>query len=446
MANENELTLQNAKWFAAELGNFSGGTQAELIHLGHTGDFEGFNKVLLQNSRTDANRLWQGFADWKSLADEGEKIEIASPKTETSEPEENHSEHPEHFHQGPHYQEAHEENLPNDKKTDSPSEASEKKMSPEEAEQKLRQAAEAGKGKNITPESTIEYLENIRQKSSINQSSPLIIPASRTRGQSPYSDSQPIPEVRSGPTNTKASTPPSNPIPLRRRATAGINIPGKGIAKGAVKRGTKKLATSVAGWVAANPLLVLAGAITIGVFIGFIFIIAFIIHSCEHFWDDPIGNAPIALIGNITGICNVPDIPTAIVPTNPPGVTTEKNGPSHVANGGNIVYEITVRYDPAVATTPIDQLSVFDVALFENELVSATGSYTRGQGESGFNYVRWLLSQNQESPEDYEFNFTIVVKPTISDFIAINALYVAPAFRDVTVDYTASASARYRVQ
>ena len=155
----------------------------------------------------------------------------------------------------------------------------------------------------------------------------------------------------------------------------------------------------------------------------------------------------------IVGACNVPGLdfiarglgicPTSyegqvsssyevLVPPNPPGITTEKEGPFSVGNGEEIEYTLRVTRDPSVAgVPPISQLSLFDVPLFEYQFVSATGRPTPGQDASGRTYYAWDLEANQSQSSPNNFIFTFRIKPIKQDFNAINTIYVSDVFKEV---------------
>ena len=255
----------------------------------------------------------------------------------------------------------------------------------------------------------------------------------------PQPQSQPQDQTR----GSSFSRTPNQSIPrpsrtYRRAQRARRRYGAGGYAKSAGKKIAKKGAVTFAAWLAANWwIVVIIGAI-IAVVVAFIIIIAAIINACENFWDDPLGNAPFALIGTVTGLCtSSPDGISIEVPPNPPGITTTKEGPFSIGNDENLLYTIKVTYDPSVNNAILDTeyktLNLFDVPLFEYELVSASGTSTTGTGSDGRKYINWPISDNPGCVENYTCTFSLVLNPNQQDFIARNTIYVSDVYKVIIV-------------
>lgn len=208
------------------------------------------------------------------------------------------------------------------------------------------------------------------------------------------------------------------------------------------KRGSKKrvsasgLGKKAASLAARNPVLAfwiavgaIAGIAIIGLIVAFWVAVNY---SCEHWTDDPIKYAPLALLGSATGLCTLEGVAQVDVSVNPPGVTAEIEGPSEAVNNADIEYTITVKYDPTVLDAPpLDKVNVYVVALYEHQFVSATGKYDRDKDEDGNAYTWWNLQDNYNGSNDFEFK--LILHPSNTNFVATISIYASDKYIPVTI-------------
>jgi hypothetical protein len=238
-----------------------------------------------------------------------------------------------------------------------------------------------------------------------------------------------------------------NPRGRQSRARSMATSAAKSAAKKVTKEGAKKVATAIMS----NPYVLAGAAIAIGSFALILIIIASIINACESYWDDPIGNAPLAFIGNATGLCNIPDLPEAKVPPPPVGVNITKTGPSSIVNGGTINYSIQVTYDSSLATVPADNMILVDLPEYDFDPSSTTSNPTAAA--NGITYT-WKLTDLPSAPTgDTITTYTaqIAIKPTVLDNYVLNSAYiVAPTGTTPTLscssgDYRACLKEQFNV-
>jgi hypothetical protein len=98
-----------------------------------------------------------------------------------------------------------------------------------------------------------------------------------------------------------------------------------------------------------------------------------------------------------------------------PGLTLTLYGPDSINNGELISYTVDVYYDPATATTPIEDITVFDNLPLNIEFSDASGIF---QYDSAQKNVSWSLSEGAN-----QTGFSITLKPLIGDFFISNKVY-----------------------
>lgn len=221
--------------------------------------------------------------------------------------------------------------------------------------------------------------------------------------------------------------------PRRRNRRGGVLTSGaKSLGKNAAKKGTQRIGAAVLS----NPWVLIAIGVALAIVGLFLIIFIAIKAGCE----DPLEYPELAILGHITGICDAPFELT--LPDNPPGITTEKEGPAEIANGEAIQYTLKVSYDPSIVDAPdIDTLYVFDVPLYENTHVDATRPFQRLSDSEGTSYYRWKLSDFADSTDPaagFDVVLTLTVQPVVEDYLAVNALYVSTEYTPVEIVYTES--------
>jgi len=220
-----------------------------------------------------------------------------------------------------------------------------------------------------------------------------------------------------------------------------------GVSKGVGKKAAKKGAAALGRAALSNPYVLAAIGIVIAIIVGFIIIIGAILHACEVHKD--LGSSlsagvtntveaallfPLMLIGREIGLCEAPY--EIQIPPNPPGVTTEKRGEVKIENGENIPYSILkVTYDSsapnAISPEEFNNLSLFDVPLYDFAFVEASGNYQRGTADDDTKYIQWVFS-DQAASQSASYEFELTLSPIDSDIRAINVIYVSDTYKPIT--------------
>ena len=99
-----------------------------------------------------------------------------------------------------------------------------------------------------------------------------------------------------------------------------------------------------------------------------------------------------------------------------PGVTVILKGPPERENGQDIIYDVTVLYDPAVAKVPIENIVLFDTVPNNATFVETDGVQA---ADSTPTTVTWSL----KDPTNQKL-FHITLHPTASDTYVINSIGV----------------------
>ncbi len=76
--NEKQLSLENAKWAASQLGNLSRFDQNQLFNAFRAGNRQSFEKILFENQILNTQGIWQGIEDINTQRSQGANIEIES--------------------------------------------------------------------------------------------------------------------------------------------------------------------------------------------------------------------------------------------------------------------------------------------------------------------------------------------------------------------------------
>ena len=113
-----------------------------------------------------------------------------------------------------------------------------------------------------------------------------------------------------------------------------------------------------------------------------------------------------------TSTSGVPGAPGA--PISIPGVTVTLKGPPTSGNGEDIVYDVLVAYDPAVAKIPIENIVLYDTIPAGATFVSTDGVQAPDSTPS---VVTWSL----KDPANQKL-FHITLRPTANDTYIINTV------------------------
>lgn len=152
----------------------------------------------------------------------------------------------------------------------------------------------------------------------------------------------------------------------------------------------------------ANPWVL--GAIAIAIAILLIYLLFF--HNADVDVDTDV------IQNQTTSTSGTPGAPGA--PLSVPGVTITLKGPSTSKNGEDIVYEVVVAYDPAVAKVPIENIVLYDTIPIGATFVGTDGVQA---ADSTPSVVTWSL----KDPTNQKL-FHITLRPTASDTYIINTV------------------------
>lgn len=219
--------------------------------------------------------------------------------------------------------------------------------------------------------------------------------------------------------------PRTSPIP---RSTAAINNKQSRLRRGGAtaskttKTVAKKTAKRGAAWIFS-----LLGATTIAIIAAVVLGILIVVSLLFAFCGDPFWGG----LGRLLGTCSAPY--KVDVPPNVAGVTVQKVGPSRSENGKQLSYLIRVTYNPNEATIPIEELSVFDVPLFDFSSPSSSMDFTPQKDESGNSYLVFSLADSEDCVANNFCEFDLTLTPTNEDFFAINAVYVRQDYQPVSI-------------
>jgi hypothetical protein len=222
--------------------------------------------------------------------------------------------------------------------------------------------------------------------------------------------SKPMPKMPPYPPDTKpAPTPPPHARGRQRKGAPGASPVG------AINKAKKAERLIM---ILTNPV-VLAGIIVSFFFLLFLLMLAYLyINACQIASQYPWGQDLLKAFAKID--CDDGTNPDNIPPV-PVGVLLVITGPETSDNGASIAYTVDLTYDPARAETDIDQMTLYFKPDFKFDLISATGNYGNRSTEG---LITWDLSENQDTPNDFSFSFTITVQPSETNFTAVSYAYI----------------------
>lgn len=137
-------------------------------------------------------------------------------------------------------------------------------------------------------------------------------------------------------------------------------------------------------------------------------------HYCATPLQTPIPN--LNIVENNTQVTNQADSQenTNGIYTPLPGLTLSLNAPSAVQNGQSIQYQITVTYDGANTSIPLDSITAYNRLPEKTSFVSATGQYEYNEKDS-------IISWSMKNPENQK-NFSFVLQPREENILIVNSV------------------------